>query len=192
MICVYAGPIKFSANFLGPNRLIERARTRIIILSCRFDDSLVSGSFVVDDMVVVWLIAALVSACVFGFAGAYISRKKNRDPIEGVLFGVLLGPIGLIIAAILPTGKATDGDAHVSDPAPVFHPEVWEKQKATWRATRNAVSKQESDDSFRDQENDSTNDEGSHQADLDAAALLEELDTEAHRRPNDKQNDDSG
>jgi hypothetical protein len=39
----------------------------------------------------------------FAWTGAYISTQKCRPPQEGVLFGLFLGPLGLIIAACMPT-----------------------------------------------------------------------------------------
>lgn len=39
----------------------------------------------------------------FGACGSYIAETKNRSQMEGVVFGVLFGPLGLIIVACLPT-----------------------------------------------------------------------------------------
>lgn len=49
----------------------------------------------------------LVGGVVFGLAGGYVSGQKRRPYGEGFLFGLLLGPIGLLIAALLPTVKRT-------------------------------------------------------------------------------------
>lgn len=49
------------------------------------------------------LILAAVWA-IFGFVGAYIAQEKGRGQSEGALLGVLLGPIGLVIAVLMPTG----------------------------------------------------------------------------------------
>jgi hypothetical protein len=35
--------------------------------------------------------------------GTYVAHAKNRSQVEGAAFGCLLGPIGVIIAALLPT-----------------------------------------------------------------------------------------
>jgi hypothetical protein len=42
---------------------------------------------------------------IFGAIGRYISVQKKRSLLEGYLFGFFLGPIGLIIIALLPTGN---------------------------------------------------------------------------------------
>jgi hypothetical protein len=40
---------------------------------------------------------------VTGLAGSYVSFEKGRSGWEGLLFGVFFGPIGLVVAACLPT-----------------------------------------------------------------------------------------
>lgn len=69
-------------------------------------------------MLVLLSLAAL--AALFGGAGWYISTAKGRNPVEGAAFGLLLGPIGLIVAAVLPTIGATvpRGDG----PSPAVEP----------------------------------------------------------------------
>lgn len=52
--------------------------------------------------IIVFLIV-LGSWGAFCFAGAYVSKTKNRPAVEGALFGLFPGPIGLLIAAVLPT-----------------------------------------------------------------------------------------
>jgi len=51
-----------------------------------------------------------IAALIFAYAGAYVATQKNREPLEGALLGGLLGPIGLLIAAVLPEGLGPDSD----------------------------------------------------------------------------------
>lgn len=67
-------------------------------------------------MLVLLSLAAL--AALFGGAGWYISTAKGRNPVEGAAFGLLLGPIGLIVAAVLPT--VTAAVPHKAGPSPAF------------------------------------------------------------------------
>ena len=53
-------------------------------------------------MAILITIAAVQSA-VCGALGAYVSTAKNRNAAEGLILGVLLGVIGVLIAALLPT-----------------------------------------------------------------------------------------
>jgi hypothetical protein len=43
---------------------------------------------------------------VTGLAGSYVSFEKGRSGWEGFLFGVFFGPIGLVVAACMPTAPA--------------------------------------------------------------------------------------
>ena len=52
-----------------------------------------------------WLIVVGIFALICGGIGCYVSQQKHRDPTEGFMFGLLLGPLGLVIAACLPTGQ---------------------------------------------------------------------------------------
>jgi hypothetical protein len=56
----------------------------------------------------VFLVALVVGAGVFAVLGAYISNEKNREPGEGVILGLLFGPLGCLIAAILPSKEASE------------------------------------------------------------------------------------
>ena len=38
-------------------------------------------------------------------AGAYVAVEKGRSVAEGITFGLIMGPIGVLIAAVLPTGR---------------------------------------------------------------------------------------
>lgn len=37
--------------------------------------------------------------------GAYVAAQKRRSPVEGFLFGVLLGPFGVLAAVLMPEGS---------------------------------------------------------------------------------------
>jgi hypothetical protein len=37
------------------------------------------------------------------FAGTYISGAKGRQPLEGFFLGLIFGPVGLIVAVLMPT-----------------------------------------------------------------------------------------
>lgn len=47
----------------------------------------------------------LVVWIAMGGVGAYVAVQKQREPIEGLLFALLLGPIGILIEVLLPEGK---------------------------------------------------------------------------------------
>lgn len=47
--------------------------------------------------VVLWLLC--------GFAAAYIYKNKGRSAVTAFLVGLLLGPIGIILAAITPADR---------------------------------------------------------------------------------------
>jgi hypothetical protein len=45
----------------------------------------------------------VVAACLLSaWVGGYISSEKGRDTGEGVALGILLGPLGVLVAALLP------------------------------------------------------------------------------------------
>jgi len=49
------------------------------------------------------VLVAVVLALLCAGIGSYISYQKGRSEAEGALFGFFLGPLGLLIAAMLPT-----------------------------------------------------------------------------------------
>jgi hypothetical protein len=65
------------------------------------------GGHGVEAVNLMWV--AIVACAVSGFLGAYVAHQKGRPLFEGIVFGVLLGPIGLLIAACLPT-RSVEGD----------------------------------------------------------------------------------
>jgi hypothetical protein len=51
------------------------------------------------EVMLLWLIGGII----FALLGSWISRQKNRREGEGLALGCMFGPIGAIIAALLPT-----------------------------------------------------------------------------------------
>ncbi len=51
-----------------------------------------------------WLIFLVVSAAVFGGFGAWIAAQKRRGIFEGFVLGLLFGPLGVLVEAMLPMG----------------------------------------------------------------------------------------
>lgn len=57
------------------------------------------------------LFILLASCLVCAAAGASVAKEKNRDAVEGILFGAVFGPIGILITALLPTKPSSDQPA---------------------------------------------------------------------------------
>lgn len=53
-----------------------------------------------EFFIVAWLLTALV----FGFLGMWVADQKSRPSSEGFLLGLLFGPLGVLIEAVLPNG----------------------------------------------------------------------------------------
>ncbi len=53
------------------------------------------------------LLILLGSCVVCAVAGASVAKEKGREPLEGVIFGALFGPIGIVVTALLPTKHTT-------------------------------------------------------------------------------------
>ena len=49
------------------------------------------------------LVFYLAAGCICGGIGSYVARAKGRLAVEGLLFGFLLGPIGVLIEVLMPT-----------------------------------------------------------------------------------------
>jgi hypothetical protein len=63
------------------------------------------------SMVVVGLIVyILVCAC----AGSYVAAQKGRPLFEGLIFGLLFGPIGLVVEACLPDMGSVDDEEDIA------------------------------------------------------------------------------
>jgi hypothetical protein len=55
---------------------------------------------------VIFLFALLVCWLICAGIGGYIAAQKGRSETEGAVLGFLLGPLGLLIEALLPTVQA--------------------------------------------------------------------------------------
>lgn len=65
-----------------------------------------------------------------GAMGAYTARERSRPPWEGACFGALLGPLGILVEALLPPNRPKpsreDGDEYrVST-------ERWDTDRRNW------------------------------------------------------------
>ena len=60
------------------------------------------------DLLTVLLIV-LVSCVACAVAGASVAKEKGREPLEGVIYGALFGPIGIVVTALLPTKQLASG-----------------------------------------------------------------------------------
>lgn len=49
------------------------------------------------------IVGSLIVAVICAILGRYVSSQKHRSPSEGALLGFALGPLGVIVAALLPT-----------------------------------------------------------------------------------------
>lgn len=53
-------------------------------------------------MLMLYLVLFVIGlAC--GLLGAYVGFQKGRAPIEGLVIGAMLGPLGVLVVALLPT-----------------------------------------------------------------------------------------
>lgn len=75
------------------------------------------------------------SLVIFGVAlgcslvGTYVAEEKHRSPGEGLILGFLLGPIGVLVEAMLPTGAPpirTSEDE--PDERELIDPKTWNEQ----------------------------------------------------------------
>ena len=62
------------------------------------------------------IIIVVIYFVVFGLIGSYIAKSKGRNGDEGGCLGIMLGPIGLLIAVLMPT--KTLGQAEPQRPVP--------------------------------------------------------------------------
>lgn len=61
-----------------------------------FDRSKIMGAFVGLAISLFWFL-------LFGYFGALINGKKNKDVEIGFIVGAVLGPIGLVLLLLLPS-----------------------------------------------------------------------------------------
>src|SRR4051812_38392677 len=59
-----------------------------------------------------WVIVLFVIWCSFAGFGWYIAIQKHRSLVEGILLGLLFGPLGCLILALFPNGDPDRGSGH--------------------------------------------------------------------------------
>ena len=47
--------------------------------------------------------ALLIVAVIFACFGGYVANQKGRDVGEGIMLGLLFGPLGVVVVALLPS-----------------------------------------------------------------------------------------
>jgi len=52
------------------------------------------------------LIVLAVVSLSFGALGGWVAIQKRREPYEGAILGILFGPVGVLVEALLPIGDA--------------------------------------------------------------------------------------
>lgn len=63
------------------------------------------------------ILIGLLSCALCAAAGQYIATAKGRPPNEGGALGLLLGPLGLLVAVLMPTRDARTAEAR-QEPEP--------------------------------------------------------------------------
>ncbi len=73
-----------------------------------------------------WIAVGIGCAVALGGLGAWVAAQKGRAPGEGLLLGVLFGPLGVIVEGQLPEGVAPPptGPAGPSPPPPTAGPVI--------------------------------------------------------------------
>lgn len=64
---------------------------------------------------VVLFLLGFAYAIFCGFTGVYIATQKGRSQGEGMFFGLLFGPLGLVVAASLPNVLVEGGSVESAD-----------------------------------------------------------------------------
>lgn len=54
-----------------------------------------------------------LSCVVFAVLGAYVAKQKRRSKGEGAMLGLIFGPLGCLIEALLPTGDVMPRKDHM-------------------------------------------------------------------------------
>lgn len=64
----------------------------------------------------VWIVQAMI----YGPLGGWVARQRRRSFDEGILYGALFGPLGVVVVSLLPPGPEPKpleprNDAYLSD-----------------------------------------------------------------------------
>ncbi len=79
------------------------------------------------------IVVAILYLFLTALLGFYVAYQKGRSQMEGFIFGLLFGPLGLLIVACLPTGdnpgrpvnRMVRGEDYGRDPATAEPEAVW-------------------------------------------------------------------
>lgn len=58
-----------------------------------------------------WLFIGFLGMLAFGAFGGWVAFQKQRDPAEGAILGLLFGPFGVLVEALLPGCPPSTGTA---------------------------------------------------------------------------------
>ena len=54
------------------------------------------------DVIAKWVVGAIVFCAGWGCLGYYVAKQCGRNVVEGFVFGFILGPLGVILVALMP------------------------------------------------------------------------------------------
>lgn len=82
------------------------------------------GEMVIDPdlRLRIWFFAFVIAWVVFLLFGLYIADQKRRPGAEAVLFTLFLGPLGLVLLALLPTLVVPAAKVTAAEPTPEPEP----------------------------------------------------------------------
>jgi hypothetical protein len=64
-----------------------------------------------------WLILIGILAAVFSGFGGWVATQKRRGVGEGMVLGLLFGPLGVLVEALLPQGVEQPGNSQTGPPS---------------------------------------------------------------------------
>lgn len=72
------------------------------------------------------LVAVFLGCIACSLIGTYVAVEKHRSPGEGLIFGLVLGPIGVLLEAMMPTGvqRATTAEGEPGEKE-LIDPRMW-------------------------------------------------------------------
>jgi hypothetical protein len=87
----------------------------------------------------VFLVAAGAYALVFGGLGCWISSEKGREPAEGIFLGLLFGPLGCLIAVLMPAPPSAAARPVPPPPTAAEH-QAAHQRHLDWQAVQSKLA----------------------------------------------------